>query len=279
MVKYKWLWLFVMSAIIAFAASCSAFPVTQQPASAITAPQPATQPPTFKAEGILPIVNSFTTSASTIYTGQPVTLSWNVTDATTVTIWPDTVAVDASGTKQVTPARATTYTLVATNADGSVLSSRTVMLIPPQGTPDLTITHMWTSGAIMYFNVKNLGTGTSKQCAAYLYMDGPRVATAYVQPLAPGEQRIEEFPNYTVPMNPPSSADYVFEFKWDFKVCVDTENELAETDENNNCFAQTWGPVWGPAWGTPPWQKPEDSTPPQLNFNIFPHPQATIITE
>lgn len=283
MEKRKWLWIFIVAMVIVLtlAAGCAELPVVTQPTSQST-PQQQQCPPAPKAEGYLPLIKSFTVSPETAIEGQPTTLSWDVSDATTVVIKPDVGAVDSvalSGTKQVTPTRPSTYTLIATNIAGDVRASRTVNLTPPPLPPDLVVTHLWTTGAIMYFNVKNQGTGVSKACAAYLYCNGPRAATAYVQPLVAGEQRIEEFPNYTFPSASPKFGDYDYEFKWDLKICIDTENKVAESDETNNCLAQTWGPDWGPCCGTSPWQKPEVKTPLQLNYGTFPYTKGSITTK
>ncbi len=77
-----------------------------------------------------PIVVSFTATPSSITAGETATLAWNVTGATTVTIGPGIGTVDPSGgTTVVSPAATTTYTLTATNAEGSVTAHATVIVI------------------------------------------------------------------------------------------------------------------------------------------------------
>jgi hypothetical protein len=67
----------------------------------------------------LPVINSFTASPSSITAGSSVTLGWNVSNATLVTISPEVGTVASSGTTIVLPLATTTYTLTATNAAGS----------------------------------------------------------------------------------------------------------------------------------------------------------------
>jgi hypothetical protein len=73
-----------------------------------------------------PIINSFSASPSTITVGESSTLSWSVTDATSVTINNGIGPVALTGTTAVNPTTTTTYTLTATNAAGSVTATTTV---------------------------------------------------------------------------------------------------------------------------------------------------------
>lgn len=65
-----------------------------------------------------PVINQFV-SDSDILRGAYVTLSWNVSNATSITISPTVGSVAATGSRQVTPASTTIYTLTATNTSGS----------------------------------------------------------------------------------------------------------------------------------------------------------------
>jgi len=67
-----------------------------------------------------PVINSFTSDVTTINEGASATLSWSVTDATTVTINQGIGSVSTSGTKVVGPTETTTYTLTASNSTGTV---------------------------------------------------------------------------------------------------------------------------------------------------------------
>jgi len=75
-----------------------------------------------------PIINSFSASPSTITVGESSTLSWSVTDATSVTIDNGIGSVALIGTTAVNPTTTTTYTLSATNAAGSVTATTTVVV-------------------------------------------------------------------------------------------------------------------------------------------------------
>jgi len=76
----------------------------------------------------VPIINSFSADPSTITVGESSTLSWSVTDATSVTIDNGIGTVALSGTTAVSPTTTTTYTLTATNTAGSVTATTTVMV-------------------------------------------------------------------------------------------------------------------------------------------------------
>ncbi|MCJ7656815.1 MAG: InlB B-repeat-containing protein, partial [Candidatus Atribacteria bacterium] len=73
-----------------------------------------------------PIINSFLANPTTITAGESATLSWSVTDATSVTIDHGVGTVALSGATTVSPIPTTTYTLTATNAAGSVTATTTV---------------------------------------------------------------------------------------------------------------------------------------------------------
>lgn len=73
--------------------------------------------------GSPPAIETFTVSPSTITSGEAVTLSWKVNGATAVRIEPGVGNVDASGSRTITPAESTTYTLSTTNAAGTVTRS------------------------------------------------------------------------------------------------------------------------------------------------------------
>lgn len=96
----------------------------------------ASSPPT---PGGLPVVNSFTASPPGITAGSSATLSWNVSNATSVTIDPGVGTFASSGTTIVLPAATTTYILTATNAAGSTTAMTQVTVSgtpsPPAGLP------------------------------------------------------------------------------------------------------------------------------------------------
>jgi hypothetical protein len=77
----------------------------------------------------LPIINSFTANPSNIDSGDSSVLSWNVTNATTITILPGNMTFTSpTGSVAVFPTVTTNYTLTATNAEGNVSSSVAVIV-------------------------------------------------------------------------------------------------------------------------------------------------------
>ena len=83
-----------------------------------------------------PTVTSFGASPASITSGQSSTLSWAVSNATSVTIDQGIGNVAASGSLAVSPAATTTYTLTAANGAGSTTAQTTVTVgaAPPPGT-------------------------------------------------------------------------------------------------------------------------------------------------
>ncbi|HLH16953.1 MAG TPA: OmpA family protein [Bryobacteraceae bacterium] len=72
-------------------------------------------------------ITSFTANPATITAGQCSTLSWQVSNATSVAIAPGIGNVDArTGSVSVCPTSTTTYTLTATNANGSTTATQVV---------------------------------------------------------------------------------------------------------------------------------------------------------
>jgi len=72
----------------------------------------------------------FSSNPSAINPGDPSNLTWNVTGATSVSIDQGIGVVLPSGTKVVSPATSTTYTLTATNSAGTITRSAVVTLNP-----------------------------------------------------------------------------------------------------------------------------------------------------
>ena len=78
-----------------------------------------------------PVLNDFSVSPLVIFLGESATLSWDVEDATGVSIDQGAGAVTpTTGTQVVTPTETTTYTLTATNGTGQTLGEATVTVIP-----------------------------------------------------------------------------------------------------------------------------------------------------
>jgi hypothetical protein len=95
-------------------------------ASAIVVVNPATG---------LPGISIFNATPGSILAGQNSSLRWEVSGATTVSIDQGIGTVSASGTRAVSPATTTTYTLTATNSHGSVTALVTVVVSPSSAHP------------------------------------------------------------------------------------------------------------------------------------------------
>jgi hypothetical protein len=107
--------------------------------------------------GTAPIINSFSANPSTITVGESSTLSWSVTDATSVTIDNGIGSVALTGTTAVNPTTSTTYTLTATNTAGSVTASVTVTVGAAYGSIDINSTPI---GAKVYLDGVDTGQVT-----------------------------------------------------------------------------------------------------------------------
>jgi hypothetical protein len=87
----------------------------------------------------LPVINSFIASPSSIIVGGSTSLSWNVSNATSVTIDNGVGAVGSSGSTIVLPSATTGFTLTASNASGSNTATALVIVSgvpsPPASLP------------------------------------------------------------------------------------------------------------------------------------------------
>lgn len=88
--------------------------------------------------GSPPIVNAFTASPSSISAGNFTTLSWDVSNATSVNISPAVGAVALSGSTSISPDETTSYTLKASNAAGSTFATVQVVVSPAASSPSST---------------------------------------------------------------------------------------------------------------------------------------------
>lgn len=119
-----------------------------------------------------PTINSFTSSLSEIKRGTSCTLSWDVTNATTVEIDNGIGQVSSSGSTTINPTDTTTYKLTATNSDGQttrtckvevVNGADLVMISGPKWKED-----DWT---FSYFGiVKNNGTWKAEFVKVFIYL-------------------------------------------------------------------------------------------------------------
>jgi peptidoglycan-associated lipoprotein len=93
----------------------------------------APPPPPPKAQP--PRIDTFVAEPAAIQRGQSSTLRWTVANATNMTIDQGLGAIQANGTRQVTPGNSTTYTLTASGAGGMDTRSVTVTVNAPPPAP------------------------------------------------------------------------------------------------------------------------------------------------
>jgi hypothetical protein len=78
-----------------------------------------------------PVINSFTTSSTSVIKGQSITLSWDVSGADTITLVPGNQTLESSGSLVVTPEYSTGWELRATNKAGSVTKQLNIVVNMP----------------------------------------------------------------------------------------------------------------------------------------------------
>jgi hypothetical protein len=142
-----------------------------------TSPQPATLPVTAPPSS-RPVINSFTANPSSISAGGSSTLSWNVSDAMSVSIGGTPVL--SQGSSPVKPGSSTIYTLTAANDAGSVSKSVTVTVtaaVPAVANAPVINSFTANPDSIA------LGEGTtlwwSTSGATEVYLDGNPVSAEY----------------------------------------------------------------------------------------------------
>ena len=114
--------------------------------------------------------------------------------------------------------------------------------ITTQGTPDLVITDLWVdSNKIVHYKIKNIGDAqSSSQTSSItntLYVNNSVKATDTIAKiLYPGEEYESYFKNYLYP--PPQISETL-------RVCADTNNNIKESNEQNNCRDKTIAPAFG----------------------------------
>ncbi len=205
-----------------------------------------------------PRINKFTVSANTVPLGQPVTLSWDVSDATRITLQPEVGAIPAVGTRSLSPNVTTTYEIVASNDAGATKSQATVNVSAAlAGAPDLTVTDIWMEGTMIYYKVKNTGKIDSPPTYTHLWVQNlfPAMGgSSFVDVLKPGQEKTLTFSSYDWPYRETDKdwlgcifgADlgrYIDAtcLNYTVKVCADARDESKEASETNNCMTKIWG--------------------------------------
>jgi peptidoglycan-associated lipoprotein len=98
-------------------------------------PVEAPKPPPPEPKPQAPRIDTFAAEPATIERGQSSTLRWSVANATNMTIDQGLGAVQANGTRQVSPGNSTTYTLTASGAGGTQTRAVTVTVNAPPPPP------------------------------------------------------------------------------------------------------------------------------------------------
>ena len=196
----------------------------------------------------LPKIETFTANPLKITSGQPVTLYWKVSNASRVDIQPAPGAVDAEGSRDVTPAQDTGYTLYAINRNGSSSNQLNVGVSPfIKEKPDLQVTEFWSSGNVLAYRVKNTGNLASCPTTSYLYRNSIVESKDYVAPLGPGEERVEAFQQYhfsprfnlvSGQTGPEDRSE-----AQNIRICVNGEGSCRENDLSNDCLEHNFGPL------------------------------------
>ena len=176
-------------------------------------------------------------------------MSWDVSNATSVTIDNGVGNVGSTGTVSVSPAMSTNYTLTASNASGWYSLTISVMVLAPSPLPDLTITTgnptlapsaVVPGGSVSLsgWTVKNQGTAASGSFSNGFYLSTDPVITAgdvYItgnsnSGLAPGAQFNWGGPTLAIPAGTSPGSYYI-------GILVDRTNAVGESNENNNYVA------------------------------------------
>lgn len=196
-----------------------------------TTPPPA-DPGSSTPPATPPVIANFNAVPQNISAGGSSTLSWNVSNATVVTINNGVGSVGLTGTRVVSPASTTTYTLTASNMAFFTQAGVQVSVAPVSiARPDLIIEDIWSSSGKIYYRVRNQGTAASATSIAKLSVDGLVKATDSVPSLAAGTGSTQYFSGYNWSCSGASDT---------IKVDADSGSAITELNETNNSLTKTW---------------------------------------
>lgn len=162
----------------------------QQSGSPAPTPSPTPSPSPSPGQQA-PVIATFNASPSSITAGQPSTLAWNVSGATSLSIDNGVGSVTNLTSRAVFPSQTTTYTLTATGAGGSRTAHVTVTVssgsgsgVQPLTTPTLTSAVAKSSNEVDLTWTPSTGgsgiTGYQVLCNGLLMATVPGSATSYV---------------------------------------------------------------------------------------------------
>jgi len=177
----------------------------------------------------LPEIKNLSAVPDTITAGQSLTLSWNVKDASSIDIKPGIGNVPAGGSRLVSPAADTTYTLTALNSGGPSSRSVSVTVLPFQTShASLAVVNLFREAPMVYYSVRNAGDAVSNPSSAELYIGNNVAATGYIPPMAPGETRTLVFGTF--------SWSYAYDMA--ATVCIDSKNENGQSGSTDRCLTR-----------------------------------------
>ncbi|OGO59492.1 MAG: hypothetical protein A2025_01745 [Chloroflexi bacterium RBG_19FT_COMBO_47_15] len=181
----------------------------------------------------LPVVSYFTANPPIISAGSSTTLSWSVSNATSVDIQPGVGSVGLVGTAVVSPAANTDYILTAINGGWVYYMTITVLVTgaPAAGEPDLIIEDISRSGDKISYKIKNQGGVAAGASISTLLVDGAVAANDSVGSLASGESKTETFTGYAYACTLPGDT---------VEVRADTGGAVTEGSEANNSLTVSW---------------------------------------
>lgn len=137
-----------------------------------------------------PVINSFAASPGSIETGETSTLSWSVTGASSASIDQGIGSVALNGSRVVNPAATTVYTLLATNAGGSITVTAQVIVsspLPPAPLPNLPVidTFELSPVSVVKGNSSSLSWSTSNAASVTIDQGIGTVAAAGSKSVSP----------------------------------------------------------------------------------------------
>jgi hypothetical protein len=211
-----------------------------------------------------PQITRLTASPENIALGQATTLSWDVVNATRVTLQPEVGTVQATGTRSLSPTLTTVYKIIASNEAGQTTREVTVNVgAAVSGTPDLVVTDVFLQECMVYYRIKNIGSLEAPASYTQIMVDNlipPLGSTSFVDVLKPGEERGASFSSYKWPWcgsNPQGSGGYQHGMwgmitpgaivDWSLlnhsvKVCADSKSGIpGESNKGNNCMVKLFG--------------------------------------
>jgi len=146
----------------------------------------------------LPEISTFSAVPDNVMAGRPLTLSWNVKNASSVSIQPGIGPVAAGGSRLVSPEADTTFTLTALNGGGPSQKSVSVTVKPvPTTFPLLSVVDLFREARMVYYTVRNAGDAVSQPSSSELWVGKNVMGRGYIPPLAPGEIKTLVFGTYS----------------------------------------------------------------------------------